>query len=188
MPSSVRTARPGGYVRTVRTSATRGLPVQIKRDDLLLLFGSIMLHKVFSSVSIATRFIRRGATPLQTTVLLLPYHLLPPLAVILGALVGSEDALTSLVLSGLAAGTFLYIGAFEVLCEEFVEAEVHGPEDGGVARDDADGVVEGKPVIDEDRGGAWAPSKALRFAAFVAGAGLLMGLTAALPEGEHNHG
>lgn len=142
------------------------------------------MHKVFAAVSITTRFLRRGASPLQATLFLLPYHLLPPVSVILAALVGSEDALASLVLSGLAAGTFLYIGAFEVVCEEFVEAEAAAAaadDDGG---DGGTGAGDEKAVA-KARG--WQPSKGARFAAFAFGAAVLLALTAALPESEHNH-
>ena len=163
--------------------------MQVSRSDTLLLFAAIAMHKIFASMSIATRFLRYGASVRQVNLPLLPYHVLPPLAVVISAAAGSENVTASLILSGLSAGTFLYIGAFEVVCEEFVEAEHEHTTDRALENSGsgevAKGAIAGEKAV--EAAPSWRPSKGVRFAAFTLGAGLLLGLTAALPEPAHNH-
>lgn len=73
-------------------------------------------------MSQSARFLRLGCPPGLLFVLLAPFHLLPPLGVVLGTVTGDEDPFVSLLLAALATGTFLYVGAFEVVAEEFAEA------------------------------------------------------------------
>jgi zinc transporter ZupT len=92
----------------------------------------------------------------------MPYHIIPPLAIVFAALAGAENPSASLILTGFSTGTFLYIGAFEVICEEFAEhssAETN----------------------------TWVPAKWQKFLSFVLGSGIQMGLLAAIPGGEHVH-
>lgn len=157
------------------------------RRDVFIFWVAIALHKGFAAMSIATRFLRKGASPVQLFFLLLPYHLLPPAAILVAAAVGSSNPGVSTILSALATGTILYIGAYEVISEEFgpqpaaVETtpaakKVAGSEDG------SDPEVAGVPGAN---GKAWVPSKAMKFAAFSFGTLLLIGLLAAVP---HDHG
>ena len=99
---------------------------QTHRTDALILFAAIASHKWLAAMSISTRFLRAGTGRLQLFLLLLPFHIIPPLAIVIAAAVRAESAVAALVLSGLATGTFIYIGAFEVICEEFSGAHAHG--------------------------------------------------------------
>jgi hypothetical protein len=164
--------------------------LQISKADAVLLFGAISMHKVFSAMSIATRFLRRDCPPTLLCTLLLPYHIIPPLAIILAAVVGAENPSASLVLTGFSTGTFLYIGAFEVICEEFAEHTQAGP-DGGrkeVGRLDKDeepsGMITGTVANAHT---AWRPNKLQTFAAFLLGVIIQLGLLAVKPGAEHVH-
>jgi ZIP Zinc transporter len=162
--------------------------VQATRAQALVLFLAITMHKAFAAMSISTRFLRRKATPLQLLVLLLPYHAIPPLAVLVATTAGAESAVASLALGGLAAGTFLYIGAFEVVAEEFVghdHAHGAGCTDVAVAGGDVEGVVTGARHGAATRG-AWHPDKRVKFAMFALGVATLLGITAAIGD-SHGH-
>ena len=149
-------------------------------------------------MSLSTRFLRLGCSLKLLTILLLPFHLLPPLAVILAAAVGSDSPIASLIMVGLATGTFLYVGAFEVVCEEFAEHEQHQTS-ATSAKQAAklDSVYLGPPPASDGQLGAsavelkehgsveWRPSKQVKFMMFLLGCGLLLSITAALPKHEH---
>lgn len=172
---------------------------------MLLLFGAITAHKIPASMSMSIRFLRRGAGLLPLILLMLPYHLLPPLAILIAAGVQESGDTAPFVLSGLAAGTFLYVGAFEVICEEFsggshhdeapLEAakqvpgagsHTHGHSahscDGDGVDATAQGYVTGTPAKHKE---GWNPGRRTKFAAYCIGVALLLGITAALPEHEH---
>eukprot|EP00892_Ulva_mutabilis_P009092 jgi/Ulvmu1/6555/UM003_0190.1 len=177
------------------------LGLSTNKEDVWLLFVSITSHKVFTTMSQSARFLRLGCPPGLLFLLLLPFHILPPLGVVLGAVTGNEDPLAALILAGLSTGTFFYVGGYEIIAEEFSNAHAHptprGP-NGGPDCCDGDGsgciglpLPPGKPVdSDGDDGGDandWSPSKLLKFAVFVLGIGTLMAVTAALPSHAHDH-
>lgn len=162
--------------------------VQKTRRQVLLLFLAIALHKAFSAMSISTRFLRRGCSPILLFLLLLPYHVLPPLAILLASIAGGENDLASLILAGLATGTFIYIGAFEVVSEEFADCQAEGGD--ATSRDSASDVASDEganAVAHKAQFKSWRPSKAVKFAAFALGSALLLGLTAVVPDGAHDH-
>lgn len=159
---------------------------------MLLLYAAICAHKVFTAMSLSTRFLRLQCPLKLLTLLLLPFHLLPPLAVILAAAVGSENALASLIMVSLATGTFLYVGAFEVVCEEFAEHESHHESNMRLDSTSKMGIPsevqmvgdESAVTVNKERG-EWHPSKRIKFLMFLIGCGILLGITAALPKHEH---
>lgn len=167
--------------------------LQASRKDVLLLYAAICAHKVFTAMSLSTRFMRLGISPVLLTVLMLPFHLLPPLAVILAAAVGSDSPMASLIMISLATGTFLYVGAFEVLCEEFAEHDDHtsGRLDEKMRQEKLAAVQEGQmrtseiEVKADGEGQEWHPSKVVKFAMFTFGMGMLLVITAALPKHSH---
>ena len=169
--------------------------MQTNRRSLLLLYAAICAHKVFTAMSLSTRFLRKGISIGLLTVLLLPFHLLPPLAVILAAAVGSDNALASLIMVSLATGTFLYVGAFEVVCEEFAEhghgdAHAKAQQPSQLHSADMQGEqTDGQMVMSGDWKGKesneWVPSKAVKFGMYLFGTALLLGITAALPKHVH---
>lgn len=157
-------------------------------------------------MSQSARFLRLGCPPGLLFILLAPFHLLPPLGVVLGAITSREHQGVSLVLAALATGTFLYVGAFEVVAEEFAEsgpspgarAQVRGGDGGpGCWPPCASGGDSGCIAEPAEEGGAkggralqsWLPGRKVKFAIFVAGCGVIFGVTAALPAHSeiHNH-
>lgn len=176
--------------------------MQTSRKDLLVLYAAICAHKVFTSMSLATRFLRLGCPLRLLTILLLPFNVLPPLAVVLAAAVGSDSALASLIMVGLATGTFLYVGAFEVVCEEFAERDAHerasgkvnvsldslnlpAPANGRMRDSQMATSSQAEEGVKDHEAGEWHPGKQVKFAMFALGCGVLLGITAALPKHEH---
>lgn len=137
--------------------------------------------------------------PRLMLLLLLPYHVLPPVAVLAGAAAGREMPLLSLILLALATGMFLYVGAFEVVCEEFAQHIIGSTTSKqavvvkGAAETEGMGENRHHAVDAEARMGnqaaakapEWYPSKGLKFFMFLLGSGCLLGLTAALPRHSH---
>ena len=154
-------------------------------------------------MSQSSRFLRLGCPPGLLFVLLLPFHLLPALAVGLGAAVGYEDPVAALILGGLSTGTFIYVGAFEIVAEEFAGCHSHGSgeEDccsGPCLGSEASACIDAPVISDVDEknkaksaagelASEWAPNRVLKFAIFVLGCGVLAAITAALPSHEDLH-
>lgn len=90
-----------------------------RRSDFWVLFGAISSHKAVSALALSSRFLAEGASTADLLAYVAPFALVPPAAIVFGLSVGAVDPLLSLVLSCFAAGTFLYVGASEVLTEEF---------------------------------------------------------------------
>jgi hypothetical protein len=172
-----------------------GVCLQTDRKDLLLLFAAICTHKIFESMSMATRFLRLGCPRFTMLLLMLPYHLIPPLAMILASVARAESPVASLVLIGLSTGTFLYVGAYEVVSEEFAQdpsstKDAHGtaiqqvatlqPVAAGQVEDQRDATV----IVSAKTENVWHPSKSVKYAMYLAGCGVLLALSAALP---HDH-
>lgn len=183
-------------------------PPQGSKNDIWILFSAICSHKIFTTMSQSARFLRIGCPPGLLFILLAPFHLLPPLGVVLGAITSREDEVASLVLAALATGTFLYVGAFEVVAEEFAEA---GPSPGAQAqvsdaaaggtgcwpdscagnRSSESGCI-GEPVeVGAATGGhallSWVPGRKVKFGMFVLGCGAIFAVTAALPAHSEIH-
>lgn len=154
---------------------------------------SKVVPQVFTAMSVSTRFLKLGCPLLWLPAYMLPFHLIPALAIILGAGLGDDNPTVALFLMALTTGTFLYVGAFEVCSEEFghshdlpTSSAIGESLNTTVAATDR-GVrfavsEEGRA---EDRGELWYPSKAVKFAAFMVGCGAMLAITAALPA--HNH-
>lgn len=184
--------------------------MQTLRQDVLILYMAICAHKVFTVISLSTRFLRLGCPLPLLTVFLLPFHLLPPLAIVAAAAVGTESSIAALFLMSLATGTFLYVGAFEVVSEEFGHSHDLSPMDNkhieeaaaaaAVAQSDdpvmapeaktAETVSGGAATSPGDGGNAsdnpaWYPSKVHKFLAFLFGCGAILAITAVLPEHRH---
>lgn len=164
--------------------------MQSPRRDVLLLFAAIAAHKPFDSMAIATRLYKRGCSAWLVQVLLLPIYIVPFLGVVIGTAISSEDYTTVLILNGLTVGGFIYVGGFEVLCEEFThEAHVRAELD-KVRRELEQTKVDAEDVpalsgTSDKRNLDWQPSKPLKFLAFVVGVGLIFLFTAVLPGHVH---
>lgn len=144
--------------------------MQSSRRDVLLLFAAFAAHKSFESLGVATRLHQRGCPNWLVPVLLLPLFVIPFIGVLVGTAISSENFLLNVILNGLAAGTFLYVGAFEIMGEEFGHGDAH---------DDSNAKEEDTPSTK-----AWYPNKAMKFISFLIGIGLIFLVTALIP---HSH-
>lgn len=161
--------------------------MQTSRTRALVLFSAIVAHKAFATLSLAARFIYRGAGWKALLFLMLPFHIMPPAALLIATGISGTSAAASMVLGGLACGTFLYVGAFEVVCEEFAEhaRRANFAVGGGEAMSAEKGKGDGSPDSgDEAEVLEWRPTHAVKFALFCAGSGALMGISAAIPHTE----
>jgi len=95
--------------------------LQDERHDVLLFFASIAAHKAPAAMALSARFLKTGASFLQAFPFLVIFGLMGPISILTGTVLNSVPAMIRLVLNGLSAGTFVYIGAYEVVQEEFGE-------------------------------------------------------------------
>lgn len=80
---------------------------------------SIWLHKFAASMSISVAM-QKNQFPFKTLFGLISiFSLATPLGVTIGIIVSNSPGMVEIVFTSLAAGTFLYIGASEVITEEF---------------------------------------------------------------------
>lgn len=89
------------------------------RRSFYLLLTAIASHKFISALALSSRFLKEGATFTQVTLTVGPFCLVAPLGVALGMTAGGVDPWLTYMLSCAATGTFLYVGASEVIMEEF---------------------------------------------------------------------
>ena len=83
------------------------------------LFIAISCHKFFESVSLGARFVVEGMSVMACVMWLLPFSLSIFIGVVIGTVVPANNYIASTIFQGLSAGTFIYVGAFEVLSHEF---------------------------------------------------------------------
>ncbi|GMH45237.1 hypothetical protein BSKO_13194 [Bryopsis sp. KO-2023] len=95
------------------------LGLEEHRNGVLILFASIGSHKGVAAMALAARFIRNGATKKQVLGFMAGFSVIAPIGILIGMASSDVDPLVHLILSGLAAGTFIYVGAYEVIAEEF---------------------------------------------------------------------
>jgi len=95
------------------------LGIQSDKEGLLLIFWAIIAHKSVVALSLGVKFLTDGASTLQAMVMLTAFSLVTPIGTLIGMAVDNENSTTSMILNGLSAGTFLYIGASEVVVDEF---------------------------------------------------------------------
>jgi len=89
------------------------------REAFFALFIAIASHKCISALALASRFLKEGATVAQVLTYIGPFTLVAPLSIMAGMYTSHVHPLANLVLMCLATGTFLYVGAGEVIMEEF---------------------------------------------------------------------
>uniref|UniRef100_A0A061S7Q4 Solute carrier family 39 (Zinc transporter), member 1/2/3 n=1 Tax=Tetraselmis sp. GSL018 TaxID=582737 RepID=A0A061S7Q4_9CHLO len=99
--------------------------VQKNTSNFWILFAGVAIHKSFVSFAFgaklhATRKLDKTSNHAVLWTMALLWSLLPALCLVLGHLLSDGlHPVSKVVLGSLAAGTFLYIGSFEVLGEEF---------------------------------------------------------------------
>eukprot|EP00238_Polyblepharides_amylifera_P015617 CAMPEP_0196575542 /NCGR_PEP_ID=MMETSP1081-20130531/4996_1 /TAXON_ID=36882 /ORGANISM="Pyramimonas amylifera, Strain CCMP720" /LENGTH=539 /DNA_ID=CAMNT_0041893879 /DNA_START=46 /DNA_END=1665 /DNA_ORIENTATION=- len=95
------------------------LGIQSDRQDVFLVFWAILAHKSVVALSLGVKFLTDGASTFQTMTLLTAFSLVSPIGILIGMAIDNENGTTSMILNGISAGTFLYIGATEVVVDEF---------------------------------------------------------------------
>uniref|UniRef100_A0A7S1SUA2 Uncharacterized protein n=1 Tax=Tetraselmis chuii TaxID=63592 RepID=A0A7S1SUA2_9CHLO len=102
--------------------------------DFWIFVGGVSTHKYFVALSFGLKvYALWGASDVtqrrSLALLSFLWAALPALCVVIGYVIASSiSSMSQLILNSLAAGTFLYIGSFEILSEEFVHS--HGPSTG----------------------------------------------------------
>jgi len=98
--------------------------VQVDATNFWILLAGVSIHKVFVSTAFGVKMYNDSKLDSGSNRYLLVMGLLwivlPALCVLVGYFAtGGVHPMTSLVLSSLAGGTFIYIGGFEILGQEF---------------------------------------------------------------------
>ena len=103
-------------------SIFEGLALGVMKDssEALALLLAILLHKWAEALSIAVSLHQRKAGKCEIFVLLSVFSVLGPLGVGLGwSILEYSATLVSVIAGSLSAGTFMYMGASEVVSEDF---------------------------------------------------------------------
>ena len=95
------------------------LGMQSSRSNLITIMVAICSHKAPAAFSIGSKFIRNGMAFRQVLMLVVIFSLVTPLGIAIGIGVGTSSPMAALILEGLAAGTFIYVGAAEISTDEF---------------------------------------------------------------------
>ncbi|CAG9460657.1 unnamed protein product [Pedinophyceae sp. YPF-701] len=103
-------------VHSVLEGLTLGL--QATETGVYKMLIAIGSHKWVSSLSLGSHFLMEGTPAVETAIWLIPFALMTPLGIIAGMLSSGRSALTDVVLQGLSAGTFIYVGAVEIAGSE----------------------------------------------------------------------
>lgn len=143
--------------------------LQTSRRDALLLFAAIACHKPFDTMAVAARLLQRNCPVWLMMVLLSPTFILVSAAILVGAALSGTSPILALILNGLTAGTFVYIGGYEIPAEEL------GHDDHG--HDDTEAGVAAK---------GWRPNNFTKVATYCVGVGLMFLFTAILPHAHHH--
>ena len=147
---------------------------------------AICAHKAPAAFSVGSKFMRSGLPMSHVLMLVLVFTLVTPFGIMVGILAGGATPMAKLILEGLGAGTFLYIGATEISADEFEMTaracdEMHGGPAG--AKQDAE-----KAGHTHTHHSHEPPSRSARLLAFSAyGAGVFVILMSNLaPHPEHD--
>ncbi|GMH42532.1 hypothetical protein BSKO_10451 [Bryopsis sp. KO-2023] len=96
------------------------------RHGVLLQFASMGSHKGVASMALAARLVRSNASKRQVLILMGMFALVAPVGIVCSYAFSGVPALVVLILNGLATGVFIYIGAFEVVADEFGRSNGEG--------------------------------------------------------------
>ena len=120
-------------------------------DDITPILIAIVAHKFFSAFALGISLVKSGMAPARTWKLVVSFAASTPGGILLGwllshVLVGAMNSLTTEIVKGIAAGTFVYVALAEILLEEFA-AHAHGAHSHGPS-----GSTSSKPTIDDEDG------------------------------------
>jgi zinc transporter ZupT len=93
-------------------------------DDITPILIAIVAHKFFSAFALGISLVKSGMPTGRTTQLVISFACSTPAGILLGwltshILVGALNSLTTEIVKGIAAGTFVYVALAEILLEEF---------------------------------------------------------------------
>jgi zinc transporter 1/2/3 len=94
--------------------------VQITIESAVELMIAILIHKLVESLALGVSFAKSNAKKHQSIIMMLIFGLATPIGVLIGmALISTSINGIDGIFNALAAGTFLYVGASEIVVEEF---------------------------------------------------------------------
>jgi len=93
-------------------------------DDITPILVAIVAHKFFSAFALGISLVKSGVSSQRTLQLVISFACSTPAGILLGwlmssVLVGATNSLTTEIVKGIAAGTFVYVALAEILLEEF---------------------------------------------------------------------
>ena len=112
------------------------LGVQSSKTNITTVAIAIMSHKAPAAFSIGFAFYKSGVTALKNIcAIIFAFSMVTPIGIAIGVAIGSSSPVASLILEGLAAGSFIYVGATEIATDEFETStekcdDVHGMDAG----------------------------------------------------------
>ena len=95
------------------------LGMQSESSRVIAVAVAICSHKAPAAFSVGSKFMRSGLPTPHVIGLVIAFTLVTPFGIVVGILAGAASPIAKLVLDGLAAGTFIYIGATEISTDEF---------------------------------------------------------------------
>ncbi|KAK9807742.1 hypothetical protein WJX72_007847 [[Myrmecia] bisecta] len=96
------------------------LGLQTDKAGIVTILIALVAHKWVESIALATRCTKIGAKIWQILTCLIPFALVVPIGIGIGAAIAHDiNPWIETVLFGLVAGCFIYVGAYEIVHEEF---------------------------------------------------------------------
>jgi len=95
------------------------LGVQGESAKVTTVAVAICAHKAPAAFSLGSKFLRDGMSLKHVLALIGAFSLVTPVGIGIGIGIGSARPVVKLILEGLAAGTFIYVGATEITTDEF---------------------------------------------------------------------
>ena len=108
------------------------LGVQSSKTNITTVAIAIISHKAPAAFSIGFAFYKSGVRAFKhISAIIFGFAMVTPIGIAIGIAIGSSSPVASLILEGLAAGSFIYVGATEIATDEFETStekcnEVHG--------------------------------------------------------------
>ena len=100
-------------------TAGLGLAALLQHPELSVAVVAILWHKLTESFSLSSVMRLAGAPAKRHLLMLLLFALITPLGLVVGAQLAAFDAMSGAILTGLAAGSFLYVAVCDLLPEVF---------------------------------------------------------------------
>lgn len=90
-------------------------------SGILNIFIAIATHRWATSMALGSKFAKADLGALPYSVSMILFALVAPIGVFIGIGVQNAGVIFQGIVFGISAGTFIYIGAFETVADEFVE-------------------------------------------------------------------